>query len=81
MVTTPRKEGPMADDRWYSVAVPILEFVRENKDEADWVSFSAIAVATGLDPNQIIDEVERLCALGFLNCRLRWCTPKRSWSA
>jgi hypothetical protein len=71
----------MADDRWYSVAVPILEFVRENKDDSGWISFSAIAAGTGLDPNEIIDEVEVLCAFGFLNCRLGWWTPGRSWSA
>jgi hypothetical protein len=47
----------------------------------DWVSFSAIMSGTGLDPDQIIDEVERLCAMGLVNCRLRWCTAKRSWSA
>ena len=71
----------MTDDRWDSVAKPILEFVRENKDQMGWVSFSAIEAGTGLDQNQIIDEVERLCAMGFLNFRLRWCTPERSWWA
>lgn len=70
----------MADDRWDAMAVPILEFVRENKDETGWVSFRAIAAGTGLEPDQIIDEVERLGAMGLLNFRLRWCTPTRSWS-
>jgi hypothetical protein len=51
----------MADDRWDAVAVPILEFVRGNKDEMGWVCFRAIAAGTGLDPDQIIDEVEALC--------------------
>jgi hypothetical protein len=68
------------DDRWYSVAAPILEFVRGNKDEMGWVSVNAIAAGTGLAPNQIMDEVECLCAAGFLNCRLRWRSPGRSWS-
>jgi RIO-like serine/threonine protein kinase len=71
----------LSDDSWDLVAVPILDFVRENSDEMDWVSFSAIMSGTGLDPDQIIDEVERLCAMGLVNCRLRWCTAKRSWSA
>ena len=71
----------MPDDRWDLVAVPILDFVRENWDEMGWVSFSALTAGTGLRPDQIIDEVERLCAIGLLDCRLRWCAPKRSWSA
>ena len=61
------------------MAVPILAFVRENKDEMGWVSFRAVAAGTGLNQNQISDEVERLCAMGLLNCRLRWCTSERSW--
>jgi hypothetical protein len=70
----------MADDRRDAMAVPIIAFVRENRDEMGWVSFRAIAAGTGLEPDQIIDEVERLSAMGWLNFRLRWCTPTRSWS-
>ncbi len=71
----------MVDDRWDVVAVPILVFVRENADELGFVSFSAIEAATGLAPDQIVDEVERLCAMGLLNCQLRWWTQGRSWRA
>jgi hypothetical protein len=71
----------MSNDSWSSVTEAILEFVRDNADEMDWVSLSAIAAGTGLTPDQIIDGMERLSAVGLLSCRLRWCTPKRSWSA
>jgi hypothetical protein len=63
------------------IAVPIVEFVRENSDRVGWVSFSEIAAGTGLSLDQIIDEVERLCALGLFNCELRWWVPGQSWSA
>ena len=70
----------MPDDRRDSADL-ILDFVRENRDEMGWVSFSAIAAGTGLDPNQIVDEVERLSAMGHLGFKLRWCTSERSWWA
>ncbi len=70
----------MPDDRSDS-AIPILDFVRENRDEMGWVSFSAIAAGTGLDPDQILDEVERLSVMGLLGFKLRWCTSEQSWSA
>ncbi len=70
----------MTDDRWDLVAVPILDFVREHTDEMGWVSLSAIEAGTGLDADQVVDEVERLCFVGLFDCRLRWRVPGRSWS-
>jgi hypothetical protein len=70
----------MAHDSWDVAAARIVDFVRENEDEMGWVSCSAIAAGTGLTRDQIIDEVETLCATGLFACRLRWCTPARSWS-
>jgi hypothetical protein len=70
----------MADDGRDSAALLILEFVREHKDEMGWTGFGAIEAGTGLDQNAIIDGVEKLCAMGVLICRLRWCTPERSWA-
>lgn len=56
----------MAEDRWYRVAVPILEFVHENGDKMRFLNMGAIAAGTGLEPNEVTDEVERLCAAGYL---------------
>ena len=33
----------MAEDRWYRVAVPILEFVHENGDKMRFLNIGAIA--------------------------------------
>ena len=59
----------------------ILVFVRQNPDEVGWVSLSAIVIGTGIDQDQIIDEIERLCAMDVLSCKWRWCTPRSSWSS
>jgi hypothetical protein len=56
----------MAEERWYSMAVPILEFVDVRGKEADIVTVGAIAAATGLEPNDVADEVQRLCNAGYL---------------
>lgn len=43
-----------------------MEFVDVRGKEADVVTVGAIAAATGLDPNDVVDAVESLCAAGFL---------------
>src|SRR3984957_6552548 len=37
----------MAEDRWDSVAVPILEFVHENGDKMSFLNMGAIAAGIG----------------------------------
>jgi len=56
----------MADDRWYSMAVPILEWVHENGSKRDVVSVGAIAAGTDLEPNDVTDELERLCNADYI---------------
>jgi hypothetical protein len=61
----------MAEDRWYTVAVPILELVHENGGQMHIVNIGQIAAGTGLEPNEVADEVERLCDAGYLTGPLR----------
>jgi len=61
----------MAEDRWSGIAFPILEFVHENGAQMGIVNIRQIAAGTGLEPNEIADEVERLCAAGFIMGPLR----------
>jgi hypothetical protein len=56
----------VAEDRWYSVALPILDCVHDAGGKTGFLSVGAIAAATGIPPNDVVDEVERLCAAGYL---------------
>jgi hypothetical protein len=38
----------VAEDRWYSLALPILELVHENRGTMDVVNITAIARSSGL---------------------------------
>ncbi len=60
------------DDTWYSRAVPILRAVREveGTDESYVLQIGSLADRTGLDPNHIVVEVERLIDDGFLAGKL-----------
>jgi hypothetical protein len=57
----------MADDTWYSVAVPILEYVHEHGDFKTVFTVGLIAEATGIDPADVAVELERLVDAGFIN--------------
>ena len=56
----------MLMDRWYRVAIPILEYVQENSDPEDSLSVGQIASGTGLGPEDVKIELERLVDAGYL---------------
>jgi hypothetical protein len=58
----------MTTDTWHSRAVPILEAVRdvEGMEEAYGLQIGYLAERTGLDPNHVAVEVERLIEGGYL---------------
>lgn len=60
------------DDTWYSLALPILEAIRdlEGSDESYALTIGSLADRTGLEPRQIAVEVERLIDGGFLSAKL-----------
>jgi hypothetical protein len=59
-------------ETWYSRALPILEAVREveGSDESYLLGTGALADRTGLDPNHVVVEVERLIDAGYLAGKL-----------
>jgi hypothetical protein len=56
----------MAEDQWYSVAVPILEYVHARGEPFWLMSVGEIALETGLDPNVVAVELERLQEAGYV---------------
>lgn len=60
------------DETWYSKCLPILEAVREveRTDESFLLQIGWLADRTGLDPNDVVLEVERLIEDGYLSGRL-----------
>ena len=55
------------EDTWYSVAIPILEYVPEHGDFKPVVSVGLVAEATGIAPADVAVELERLVDAGFIN--------------
>lgn len=56
----------MLMDRWYRVAIPILEYVHENSDPEDSLSVGQIAAGTSLGPEDVSIELESLVDAGYL---------------
>ena len=56
----------MLMDRWYRVAIPILDYVQENSDPEDSLYVGQIAAGTGLGPEDVSIELERLVDAGYL---------------
>lgn len=56
----------MLMDRWYRVAIPILEYVHENSDPEDSLYVGQIAAGTGLGPEDVSIELESLFDAGYL---------------
>jgi hypothetical protein len=50
----------MAEDRWQTVAVLILEYVHENGGQFELLSVGEIAVATRIDPKEVAVELDSL---------------------
>ncbi len=63
---------PSSDDTWYSRALPILQAVREveGTDESYVFQIGDLADRTGIDPRQVVVEVERLIEGGYLSGKL-----------
>jgi len=60
------------NDVWYSRALPILKAVRdiEGSDESYVFMIGDLADRTGLEPKQVVVEVERLIEGGYLSGKL-----------
>ena len=56
----------MVEDRWYSVAVPILGYVHENGGQFKLVHVGQIAAATGIEPTEVAAELDSLIAARYL---------------
>jgi hypothetical protein len=65
-------------DKWYSRAVPVLEAIDAREGVGNIVSIGDLAHATGLDPDEIGVEVERLIADGFVDVQEEVLKP---WTA
>jgi hypothetical protein len=53
-------------DLWESHALPILRYVADHESEMGFVNIGQLADATGLDPNRVVVEVQRLIGDGYL---------------
>jgi hypothetical protein len=56
----------MAEDSWYSVVVPILEYVHAHGEPFWLMSVGEIALETGLPTSVVAVELERLQEAGFV---------------
>lgn len=56
----------MAEDRWYRIAIPILEYVANNGGPFVLLSMGDIADALHLDPMEVATELDELCAAGYV---------------
>lgn len=61
----------MADDRWYRVAVPILEYVADHGGPLELLNVAMIADAIGVDRFEVAAELERLGNAGYLAGHLK----------
>ena len=60
----------MADDTWYSVAVPILEYVHDHGGPMKFLEIVNIAQGTALDASVVGPEVDNLVHTGYLRGEL-----------
>jgi hypothetical protein len=61
----------VVEDRWHSVAVPILEYMREHARPMTMIPVWHIADATGIDPTDVAVELDSLIAAGYVVGPLR----------
>ncbi len=63
----------MAEDRWRSIALPILEFIHEHANSHGFgvLNVGTIAEGTGIDPWEVAHELDRLHEAGYLSARLQ----------
>lgn len=59
----------MVEDRWFRIAVPILEALHEREAEF-YTQIGDLADALSLDPMDVVREVERLIRDGYLTGKL-----------
>src|SRR5580704_9660257 len=64
------KLGPkgvaMLMDRWYRVAIPILEYIHRNGDPDETLSVGQITAVTGIGADDVSTELESLFDAGYL---------------
>lgn len=56
----------MAEDRWFSRAVPLLEAIAEREGIGVVITVDALTDATGLDTAEVVVEMDRLIGAGFV---------------
>ena len=56
---------------WESRALPIMRYAAEHESEQRLVNIGELASATGIDPNDVVVEVERLTESGYIAGRLQ----------
>jgi hypothetical protein len=56
----------MAEDTWYRVALPVLEYVHEHSGSRGMLSLGEISEGTGIGLNEVDVEVARLCSADYL---------------
>jgi len=66
VVTSWSQGSQMAEDRWYRVALPILEYVHEHGGQLTLLGVGDIADGTDLEPEEVAEEIEQLSAAGYL---------------
>jgi hypothetical protein len=61
----------MADDRWYRIDLPILEYVQEHGGPFELLSVGYIAQAMGLDPTEVAVGLDNLSSAHYLAGRVQ----------
>ena len=62
---------PVGVDLWETRALPILRFIAEQEGQQRLITIGELAEATGVAPNLVTVEVERLLEAGYIPGRLR----------
>jgi DNA-binding MarR family transcriptional regulator len=57
---------PVAVDLWETRALPILRYIAEHEGEQRFINIGELAEATGIEPNLVTVEVERLLDAGYI---------------
>lgn len=71
----------MAEDRWYSLDVPILEFIDSRRQKAGVITAREIAEAIKADPIEVGTELEGLCEDNYVAAKLYkpGAAPRGEW--